>query len=158
MSSCMLHPIMSARPTGYMPGKKAADPTPYLQESVQGRPLPHSASGYTLHGRSTDFCILTLCAFPDMFHPALVTPPPCSRVPIYCAHGFQTVCPNPHATAVMMGHRVREPLPTVCTIHRSLPPAERLQPHEAMLQQLKHFDCHFASPHYRLEAPEDSPS
>jgi hypothetical protein len=43
------YPKTRANPAGYTPDKKAADPDPYLPESVQGRPLPHPASWYTLH-------------------------------------------------------------------------------------------------------------
>ena len=99
-------PKPAPNPASYTPDKQAADPTPYLQESAQSRPLPHTASWYTLHSRSKGFCILALCPFPGMFHPTLATPPPCSRVPVYCANGLQTVCPNPHATPAM-GHGAR---------------------------------------------------
>ena len=73
------HPKTGAHPSGYAPGKKAADPNPYLPESVQGRPLPHPAPWYNVHGRSYNFCILALCAFPGVFHPDLVPHPPCTH-------------------------------------------------------------------------------
>ena len=102
-----------------------------------------------------NFCILALCAFPGVFHPDLVLPPPCIKVSGYCNRGLQAICPNPHATPTV-GHGVRQPLPTVCPIHRSHPPAAILQSHVAMLQQFTHFHCHLASPYHRLEAPRDS--
>ena len=84
---------------------------------------------------------LTLCVFPGMSHPDLVLPPPCIKVSVYCNRGLQAICPNPHA-APMVGHGVRHPFPTICPIHRSLPPAAFLQPHVAMLQ---HLHCHLAT-------------
>ena len=106
---------------------------PTSKNQFKSRPPPHPASWYTLHGRSKDFCILTQNAFPGMFHPTLVTPPPCIRVPVYCAYRLQKFCPNPHAT-LAMGHGVRESLPTVCSVHGSLSPAALLQPHASVTE------------------------
>ena len=148
------HPKIGAHPSGYTPDKQT-DPNRHLPESVQGRPLPHPASWYTLQGRSYNFCIITLCAFPDMSRHGLVLPPPCIKVFVYYNCGLQAICPNPHATPTV-GHGVRHPLPTICPIHRSLPPAAFLQSHVAMLQQLTHLHCHLVLPHHCLVAPRDS--
>ena len=148
------HPKIGAHPSGYTPDKQT-DPNRHLPESVQGRLLPHPASWYTLQGRSYNFCIITLCAFPDMSRHGLVLPPPCIKAFVYYNCGLQAICPNPHATPTV-GHGVRHPLPTICPIHRSLPPAAFLQSHVAMLQQLTHLHCHLVSPHHCLVAPRDS--
>ena len=89
-------------------------------------------------------------------HSQVCFTPPCFRAPVYCAHGVQTVCLNPHATPANR-NGVRDSLPLVCSLHRSLSCAAFLQAHATVWYKPTHFHCYFASPHHRLEAPGDFP-